>query len=219
MKVILCLTFSLLQTVCSAQEIMPRIGVSVTTANLPGTIDSYHTSFIPGFVTGVEAWFPIWKRAGIAGDLLFTQKGWRSEVATTDYHFTASQRMYYGELICLPYYRWSAFYFMMGPGLQYGLTGRTSENLTRFQGQGTVSGQHDIRFDKRSTGSGDYYVDNRVTLSGMFGAGVTLWEHLLIDLRYQASGFGTFTADPDGPSNPNGTYHSLQLTTALRLRR
>jgi opacity protein-like surface antigen len=191
MRILLSLIFYVSHFICEAQEIMPRLGVAMTTANIPGAFDGYNTSFAPGFVTGVEAWFPIRENAGIAGDLLFSQKGWRSEVNGIDFKFQASQRIFYGELICLPYYRWSVFYFMAGPGLLYGLTGRTNETLTRFDGSGTNSYQHSIHFDNRTTGSADYYVNNRITFGGTLCAGVMLWELLLIDLRYQISSFGT----------------------------
>ena len=225
MKSILTTVVCLLALFCQGQEIRPRIGLTMNTGTFPNALGDLDVSFTPGFLTGLDLQVPINDEFSITSELLFVQKGYRidfefepSSGTTQNYtHLATKTRVNYADLLFLPTSTWSNFYFMAGPGLSFGLFGYNYNALTNTNGQVTTSSSK-IHFNESAGSAGDYYLTKRLVLTGVAGVGITLWELLLVDLRYQFS--PTQYPYPSGVQDNNRSwYHSLQLTTALRIIR
>jgi hypothetical protein len=222
MKPLQTLAACLLLLTSHAQQIMPRIGASMTNVRLEGVVSNYNTLFAPGFMTGVSSQFDLGDKMGIIGDLLFTQKGWRSESEGPDNTGTSSNRIYYSELLCMPYYKWRNIFFLAGPGLSYGLFGRTYQEYEFTNGDSFVN-DWPVRFTEADDARySETYMDRRLTFNWQVGVGIELWERVLIDLRYQEAMMDHhFPVKPSQrPSRmPAGWYQSVQVSTAVRLSR
>lgn len=222
MKPLLILAICLPLSTCLAQHLMPRIGASVSTVRLPNVPDFYNTSYATGFLTGISSRYDLGDRMGIMGDLLFTQKGWKASIETVDPTGKQSDRIFYGELLALPYVKWRKMFFMAGPGLSYGLFGKSHLVVEYANGQ-TSSNESHVRFNELDDPqSSDTYMDRRLTFNWQVGVGIKVLERILIDLRYQEAMMDHHSPMPPSqrPTRvPAGWYQSFQLTTAFQFIR
>ncbi|MBL7859289.1 MAG: PorT family protein [Cyclobacteriaceae bacterium] len=220
--------------VAQAQTIIPKIGLSVSSTNgeleTPGFSNSI--SSCTGFTIGLGYNYPLGTVGrgifSVQPELSFIQKGFNGKtsgeinIGEAIYQLVADQqyKINYLELPVLAKIEFGSaktkFSFLAGPSIGYGLGGKLKGKYTLDDGYDTWKENIDgkIKFGKEpSNAEEDFdvvYFDNRLDVGLNLGAGVTLYNKIAIDVRYQLS----FTNLSDDADSANRV---LQFTVGVPL--
>ncbi len=213
----------------SAQTIIPKAGMTLSTldaetfASNPGDFDSYKN--ITGFSVGVGYRIGFGDLISLQPELLFIQKGWKNEYGYDDgvdyyrYQYTETVKLNYLELpilvrIALGPEKFK-FHINAGPSVGFGINGEYNQDYFETYG-GTpfeFSNEGDVKFEDRPDGYEGYdqYYPNRIEFGAQIGGGVTLFDKVMIDVRY---GLGLTDLSDDGKSK----NRVLQFTVGVPIR-
>lgn len=222
-----------------AQTIIPKVGVTFGSTNAEfvntgGVVtDGVDISSNTGFTVGAAYEIPVGELGGgklsIQPELAFIQKGFQADASgelflepETGFEFTVEQsyKLNYIEvpvLVKLEFGSGNArFAPYLGPSIALGLGGKVDGAVKIDDGTDIyeVDIDGDIKFGDAPENPGDddfdVYLDNRLDFGLQVGVGVTLFEKVVVDLRY---GLGlTDLADDEDSAN-----RVLQFTVGVPL--
>lgn len=214
-----------------AQTIIPKVGMTLSTldgetfASQPGEFDSYKN--VTGFSFGVGYRIGFGDFISLQPELLFIQKGWKNESGYENNdgvnfyrsQYTKVSKLNYIELPVLVRIAFGPdnfkFHVNAGPSVGFGINGKYKEDFLETYG-GTpfeLSNKGDVKFEDRPEGYEGYdqYYPNRIEFGAQIGGGVTLFNKVMIDVRY---GLGLTDLSDDEKSK----NRVLQFTVGVPIR-
>jgi len=181
----ICFALSMLLTTAFSQlTIIPKAGI--TYANIGMSDDMLEGGEKPKYKVGLQlgAGFEITvnKFLAIQPELLFHQKGWRTDYSEDGFSSKTSALLNYIELPILVEAKFGKFYVDAGPSIALGIGGKYKYE---YSSQGdTEKGDGKIKFGKEpDDNEEDIYLDNAVDFGLQMGGGVKAGP-LVIDFRY-----------------------------------
>jgi len=186
MKAILIgLMIVIMQSALFAQRLMPRVGSTVPVITFDNNFINHYSKI--NFLIGLGYELPINQKFFVQPEISFVGKG--GKFSSTNY-YRSNLTLYYIEAtspikfkIGLPKI---AFYLLASPVFGICVDGRYSVRIRESYQMETFnvqfkpypeSGGDDLRFYS--------YVDHRYELGFQLGAGIELFNHLIVDVRYQ----------------------------------
>jgi hypothetical protein len=196
MKKIPLLAILLFAWSAHAQTLIPKAGLTLSKL---ASEDSDGQKFNPGFAIGVAFNLPVSEIFSVQPELSFIQKGARStasqefdgallsaksKVSLNYFEIPVLLKATFGES--------TKFFFTAGPSLGFGVGGKFETKFTVSDGiSAPISQTYDgkVKFGETPEDEDDeelevLYVDNRLDFGVQLGAGVTIADKVMIDLRY-----------------------------------
>ena len=221
-----------------AQTIIPRAAFALSSTNASPAEDEYgmktELSSGTGFALGAGYNYALGNigkgSLSVQPELYFIQKGFQADISgevydgEAIYDFTAEQKLKinYFEIPLLAKIEFGSptakFAFLAGPSLGFGIGGKVKGTVTYDDGYSTT--QKDIKGDikfgdapanQEEEENFDYYFDNRMDFGIQLGAGVTLYEKVIIEFRY---GLGLTDLSDDADS----ANRTLQFSVGVPIR-
>ncbi|WKZ60264.1 MAG: porin family protein [Cyclobacteriaceae bacterium] len=231
MKKLLVVIALIMAVTASAQTIIPKAGMTLSTldaetfASNPGDFDSYKN--VTGFSVGVGYRIGFGDLISLQPELLFIQKGWKNEYGYDDGFgytetYTETAKLNYIELpillrIALGPDKFK-FHINVGPSVGYGINGKYDyESKIDYYGDiSTFSTDGDIKFEEMPENyeGPDEFIPNRIELGAQIGGGVTLFNKILVDVRY---GLGLTDLSDDGKSKNRVLQFTVGVPIGLGL--
>ncbi|MBX2968389.1 MAG: PorT family protein [Cyclobacteriaceae bacterium] len=225
MKKLLVVIALIMAVTASAQTIIPKVGMTLST--LDGeTIDQtdYFDSYkyTPGFAFGVGYRIGFGELISIQPELLFIQKGWKNEYGFDDgigylERYTETVKLNYLELPILLRIALGPdnfkFHINAGPSIGFGINGKyDSKYEYGYPGfLDSITSDGDVKFEDSPDNEEDLFIPNRIEFGAQIGGGVTLFDKVMIDVRY---GLGLTDLNDDGKSK----NRVLQFTVGVPIR-
>lgn len=210
-----------------AQTIIPKVGMTLST--LDGeTIDQtdYFDSYkyTPGFAFGVGYRIGFGELISLQPELLFIQKGWKNEYGFDDglgyfERYTETVKLNYLELPILLRIALGPDNFKIhinaGTSIGFGINGKyDAEYKYGYPGSiSSIPSDGDIKFEEEPEAyeGPDQFIPNRIEFGAQIGGGVTLFNKVMIDVRY---GLGLTDLSDDEKSK----NRVLQFTVGVPIR-
>jgi hypothetical protein len=194
-------------TLLRAQTFIPRAGITISTLQTDDFVREMDNKIQSqsGFVIGLAYAIPIGTFAkgifSLQPELSFIQKGFKVDASgdfagsESYYHLTTQQEytINYLEIPVLAKYEFGSdklrVAIQAGPSLAFGLGGKYKSTMRirdEFEYDDTTNSEGDIRFynsDETNTTSFDHNVDFGLQA----GAGLTVLDHISLDVRYGVS--------------------------------
>lgn len=185
----------------SAQRIIPKIGMSLYRASVHDKYPEYDKVLSnPGFTAGVGYEISLKGNLSLQPEINFIQKGFiykhehydQGEDAYELNKFTLTVN--YIEVPILVKVHLKKFYFVGGPSVGFGIGGKLRQEYD-FNDVSTDLGfikTYDVKFEDVPEGYASdsqtfEYVNNRVDVGVQLGAGIELFNKIMVEVRY---GFG-----------------------------
>lgn len=177
-----------------AQTLIPKAGLTLSKIALA---DDDEQKFNPGLTIGVAFNFPVSEVFSIQPEISFVQKGSKSSISGDLINGTYTSKskisMNYIEmpvLVKATFGESTKFFFTAGPSLGIGVGGKFEAKFTISEGSNQISETYDGKVKFGETPQDDdeeldaLYFDNRLDFGVQLGAGVTIADKVMIDLRY-----------------------------------
>ena len=197
-QIIVCLVLSLFFTTAFSQlTIIPKAGISLTTISLS---DDYldgadKPGYKIGIIVGAGLEIEANKYLAIQPELLFHQKGFKSDYSNSGVTGKGSMTLNYIELPVLVKGKFENFYVNAGPSIGFGIGGKYNSEVS-FQGN-TDKESGNVKFGEDPNIMDDeVYFDNVIDFGLQMGGGVKAGP-LVIDIRY-GLGLSNLDDEPDG---------------------
>jgi hypothetical protein len=182
----------------SAQTIIPKAGMTLSTLDgetidQTGYFDSY--KYAPGFAFGVGYRIGFGELISLQPELLFIQKGWKNEYGFDDgfgyfERYTETVKLNYLELPILLRIAFGPdnlkIHINAGPSIGFGINGKYDAEY-EYGYPGSISSfpsDGDVKFEDSPGNEVDLFIPNRTEFGAQVGGGVTLFDKVMIDVRY-----------------------------------
>jgi hypothetical protein len=211
----LCITLSNAMLFAQKLTIMPKIGASISNVSISDELlgDDDKPKVKIGITSGVGLEIQVNKWFAVQPELLFSQKGFRTEFSEDGFESKSKNTLNYLELPILAKFKFDIFYANIGPYVAYGLGGNYSSEAS-FQGD-TMEESGKIKFGEMPDNyNGDnVYVDNAFDFGMLAGAGVKLGP-VVLDLRY-GLGFTNLFDDIEDVDDEKFKNRTFQFTVGV----
>ncbi len=215
-QIIVFLVFTMLITTAFGQlTIMPKAGASLSTVRISDDLldGGDKPNYKIGLVFGAAFEIGIVEHFAIQPELLFHQKGWRTEFSEDGFSSKTGITLNYIEVPVLVKGKFGNFYVNAGPSIGFGIGGKYKYELSSQGNTEQESGN--VKFgDDPDPADDEIYFDNAIDFGLQMGGGVKAGP-LVIDIRY-GLGLSNLVDEQDGFSGDWKIKNSsFQLTVGF----
>jgi hypothetical protein len=201
-KTVFAILFFAGASLASAQTIVPRLGVTLSTVKADSDEDSEIKSTI-GFTIGAGFNIPVSEMFSVQPELNFIKKGFKVEESYSEdldgYAYSEESNiettLNYIELPVLAKFSFGTdtkFFFVAGPSLGFGLGGKAkmdykySETINSQTESESFSLDAKVKFgdEPDDAEEDELYLDNNIDFGAQLGVGVLIKNRIAIEARY-----------------------------------
>ncbi len=184
-QIIACLVLTMVITTTFGQlTIIPKAGATLSTVRISDDLldGEDKPKYKIGLAFGAALEIGITEQFAIQPEVLFNQKGWRTEFSENGFSSKSSITLNYLEVPVLIKGKFGNFYVHAGPSIAFGIGGKYRIELS---GQGnTASESGNVKFGTDPNDADDeIYFDNAIDFGLQMGGGVKAGP-VVIDFRY-----------------------------------
>lgn len=209
MKAILIgLMIVIMQSTLFAQRLMYRVGATVSTITFDDKFIEHYSKI--NFLIGIGYEFPINQRFFVQPEIGFVGKGGKF---STSSFYRSNLTLYYIETTCPVKFKLDypkiAFYLLASPTFGIGVAGRYSVRV----GEDNEIETFNVQFKPYPKSGGNdsrfySYVDHRYELGFQLGAGLELFNRIVVDIRYQRGLTELYSCKNRGDYDPVDTINA-----------